>query len=95
MYYSHLDAQREIRRRLSEGQVIITEHAAKKMRERNITRQDVTQCLRNGVVLRSEKDSEHSCWKYRVQFDISSQETVTLIVALPDNSDEDIVITTF
>lgn len=95
MYYQDQDAEKEIKRRLSEGRVIISEHAKNRMYQRRVSRSDITKCLRNGGVVSSSFDEGYQEWTYKQTYNITGDEEVSVVVALPDNCDDDIVVTVY
>lgn len=80
---------------MASGRLVFTDHASEKMEKRGISRGDVLACLRRGQVVSSDFDTEHQDWAYRVGFRQSLNEFLITVVAIPDDADDDIVVTVF
>lgn len=73
------EAKKQIRLILDEGEVVFRDpHFAQRMAERTITRQDVMNTLRAGIV--DEAEYENGEWRHRVR-----TASFTVIVCFPED----------
>ena len=95
MYYSPIDATREIKRRAKDsGNVAFTEHAEDQMQERQINTSEVLRALRSGVVRIPGEVGEHGDYCYRIEAQMG-KETLMSVVCIPKGDPSLLVITAF
>ena len=89
-------AQRVIRKRAAwSEQIVSVPHALTRMRERQIDFLDMQRCLRRGNLIKGPyvpPDSLTDDWRYDVEA-IVDGEWLRVVVELPDNSPDVIVVT--
>ena len=85
-------AKKEILRLVREGDVGLTAHAKSRMKERNLTTNDVLNVLRAGAVSRVELDEKSAQWRYTVATErmgvvvVMSEANLTVITAWRNES---------
>jgi hypothetical protein len=93
MYYSPSDATREIKKRLHSGaEIIFIEHAEDQMCARHIDGQEVMTALKSGTV-RMPGEIKNGEYRYRIESNLNGG--VVVVVEIPDEDPNVIVITTF
>jgi len=93
MYYSPQDATKEIKNRLRNGgRIIFTYHAEDEMDDDCIDDLEITAAIKSGSVRNAgkEKDGEYT---YKIESNLSGG--IAVIVAIPDEEPNVIVVTTF
>lgn len=93
MYYSPADATREIKRRLLNGaEVVFIPHAEVQMCERHIDGQEVVTVIKSGTV-RTPGELQDSEYRYKIESNLNRG--IAVVVEIPEDNPNLIVITTF
>jgi hypothetical protein len=89
-----IDALQLIRQHFNDGNIISTKHFRERLKDRNISIQDVTEIVKSGTIKKDpEKDLITSEWKYRIEGkSIDGIETV-IIISIQDKKTSKLITT--
>lgn len=76
------------------GKVVFTSHAIQRMKQRHITRTQVLNCLRRGLITEAPIRDVHGNWTLRIER-YACGENIGCAVAIEDGLERSIVITAF
>ena len=89
------DRAKEVIREVAKvGNILLTDHCRTKMRERNVSTQDVLYVLMWGDVQEIKKDAEHNNWKCEIQGKDLEDDILTVQAAVSED-ERTIVITVY
>ncbi len=88
--YSKREALKLIRRIAQEGKVILSRHAQQRMQERNVTAEDISFSIKNGIInAEPEIHIKTGRWTYRVEGKDVNERVMSLLI---DVYEEDVII---
>ena len=88
--YSKREALKLIRRIVREGKVILSKHARQRMQDRNVTAEDISFSIKNGIInTEPEIHIKTGRWNYRVEGKDINERAIRLLV---DIYEEEVII---